>query len=82
MAPKLTISKLIKLSVYTNRLQKLPLYRNRPLLKPEKYNHLTKEEEDPASIPFTLILPTSLYSYKRIATISSLKRPVKRKLQD
>jgi len=80
MAPKLTISKLMKLSVYINRLQKLPLYRNRPLLKLEKHNYLAKEKEDPISIPFILILPTLLYSYKRIATISSLKHPVKRKL--
>ena len=65
-----------------NRPQKPSLYKSRPSLKPKKYNHFAEEEEDLASIPFILILPTSLYSYKRITTISSLKRPVKRKLQD
>jgi len=78
MAPKLII---FKLMVF-NLLQKLSLHRNHLLLKLEKYNHFAEKEEDSASIPLTLILPTLLYSCKRIAIINSLKHPVKRKLQD
>jgi len=70
----------MKLPIYTNRPQKPSLYRNCSLLKLEKYNHLTKKEEDPINIPFILILLILLYSCKRTATISSLKRPIKRKL--
>ncbi len=72
MAPKFIIFKLMKPSLHRNYL----------LLKPKKYNHFAKEEENPVSIPFTLILPILLYSCKRIATISSLKRLIKKKLQD
>ena len=72
MAFKLIIFKLIKPF----------LYRNRPLPKLKKHNHFIKEKEDFASIPFILILPILLYFYKRITTISSLKYPVKKKLQD
>jgi len=67
MVPKLIIFKLTKPSLYRNRL----------LLKLKKYNYLTKEEKDLVSTPFILILLISLYSYKRIVTISSLRRPIK-----
>ena len=70
MVPKLIIFKLIK----------PPLYKNRPLLKLKKYNYLIKEEEDLINIPFMLTLLILLYFYKRIANISNLKYPTKRKL--
>jgi hypothetical protein len=80
---KLIVLKLIIFKLITfNPLQKLSLYKNCPLLKLKKYNHATKEEEDLISILFILILLTSLYFYKRIATINNLKCSVKKKLQD
>ena len=75
-------SLIISTSLYiiVTRTHSVTLYRSRPLLKLKKYNHLTKEEEDFTNILFILILLISLYSYKRIITINSLKYFIKRKL--
>ena len=68
----------LKLIIF--KLTKLSLYKNRLLLKLKKHNHFGKKEEDPTSIPFILILLISLYFCRRIASINSLRRPIKKKL--